>query len=173
MATGVNPRPKRGEKTHRRERPDRGKSDVVRTKVEAFDTRSIGHHDACMAGRVEVAIRASVTPGDRLLTPTGRGAFTVARYTDDALVLLLGKQEAWTPISWRGVEEIPDLLRGRSWVFIGSSYSMDAVVGTLDAHLKKFLARATAGWVAVVLEKAGVVEIDRDRPARVRLGVNW
>lgn len=97
----------------------------------------------------------------------------MARYTEDALVLLLGKQEAWTPISWRGVEEIPDLLRGRSWVFIGGSYSMDAVVGTLDAHLKKFLARATAGWVAVVLEKAGVVEIDRDRPARVRLGVNW
>jgi hypothetical protein len=39
----------------------------------------------------------------------------------------------------------------------------------LDAHLKMFPATATAGWVAVVLEHARVVEIDRARPACVRL----
>jgi len=56
---------------------------------------------------------------------------------------------------------------------IGGTYSVDAVAGTLDAHLKRFIARATAGWVAVVLEQAGVIEIDRARPARVRLQPGW
>jgi hypothetical protein len=50
---------------------------------------------------------------------------------------------------------------------------MDSVAGTLDAHLKQYLARATAGWVAVVLEKAGVVDVDRSPPARVRLTATW
>ena len=31
------------------------------------------------------------------------------------------------------------------------------------------LTRATAGWVAVVLEQADIITIDRQRPARVRL----
>jgi hypothetical protein len=126
-----------------------------------------------MAGRVEAAIRAAVKPGEPLTTPTGRGRFSVDRYTSEGLVLLLGQQEAWTPLPWRAVEEVPDVLRGRSWVPIGTAYSMDAVEGTLDAHLKRFLARATAGWVAVVLEQAGVVEIDRARPARVKLAPDW
>lgn len=121
------------------------------------------------AGRVEQAVRASVAPGEPLNTPTGRGAFSIARYTTEGLVLLLGAKEAWTPLPWTALEQIPDLLRGRSWVRIGSSYSTDAVAGSLDEHLKRFLARATAGWVAVVLERAGVLEIDRSPPA----GSSW
>jgi hypothetical protein len=58
-------------------------------------------------------------------------------------------------------------------VRIGSVYSTDSVAGTLDAHLKQYLARATAGWVAVVLERAGVVEMDRTAPAKVKLAPNW
>jgi hypothetical protein len=41
--------------------------------------------------------------------------------------------------------------------------------GTLDEHLKAFTKTNTAGWVAVVLEKAGVVDLIRDRPAYIRL----
>jgi hypothetical protein len=126
-----------------------------------------------MAGRVEAAITAAVKPGEPLMTPTGRGRFSVAQYTSEGLVLLLGQQKAWTFLPWRAVEEVPDVLRGRSWVPIGTTYSIDAVEGTLDAHLKTFTARATAAWVAVVLEQAGVVEIDRARPARVRLSPDW
>lgn len=37
---------------------------------------------------------------------------------------------------------------GRGWVLIGSAYSVDAKAGSLDEHLKRFLKRATAGWVA-------------------------
>jgi hypothetical protein len=126
-----------------------------------------------MAGRVEAAVRGSISPGDRLATPSGRGQFTVARYTGDGLVLLLGEKEAWTPLPWRALEEVPGLLRGRGWVPIGGAYSVDSVPGTLDEHLKKFLRRATAGWVAVVLERAGVITMDRARPARVKLCPGW
>jgi hypothetical protein len=126
-----------------------------------------------MAGRVEVAVREAVSPGDRMSTPSGRGQFSVARYTGDGLVLFLGEKEAWTPLPWQALEQVPDLLRGRGWVLIGSVYSTGSVPGSLDEHLKKFLKRATAGWVAVVLEKAGVVTVDRARPARIRLRSKW
>lgn len=120
-------------------------------------------------GAVEAAVRGSVPPGDALRTPTSRGVFTIARYTDDGVVLRLGQQKAWTPLRWTALEEVPDLLRGRGWAPIGSSYDVEGTPGTLAAHLKRYLTRATAGWVAVVLEEAGVVELDRARPARVRL----
>jgi hypothetical protein len=52
-------------------------------------------------------------------------------------------------------------------------YSTDSVAGTLDSHLKGYLKRVTAGWVAVVLEHAHVVVIDRERPAKVQLTSGW
>ena len=97
----------------------------------------------------------------------------MARYTSDGLVLLLGEKEAWTPLPWLALEEIPDLLRGQGPVPIGGQYSTDSVPGTLDAHLKAYLKRATAGWVAVVLEEAGVVAINRSQPATVSLQDGW
>jgi hypothetical protein len=64
------------------------------------------------------------------------------------------------------------LLRGRG---MGSCWQrvLDTGPGTLDEYLKTYLKRATAGWVAVVLEHAGVVAIDRSRPARVKLNSRW
>jgi hypothetical protein len=126
-----------------------------------------------VTGRVENAVRKSVSPGELLPTPTGRGRFKVERYTPEELVLLLGTKEAWTPLPWRAMEGVPNLLRGRDWVPIGSLYSTDSQPGSLDEYLKSFLKRATAGWVAVVLERAGVLAIDRSRPARVKLRSGW
>jgi hypothetical protein len=128
-----------------------------------------------MAGRIERAVRASVAPGAPLTTPTGRGHFTVARYTSDGLTFLLGAKEAWTPLPWRAMEGIPDFYAAGGWVLVGddSVYSTRGQPGTLDEYLKTYLKRATAGWVAVVLEHAGVVAIDRSRPARVKLNSRW
>jgi len=89
------------------------------------------------------------------------------------LVLLLGKKEARAPLPWRAMEGVPDFLRGQGWVVVGSLYSTDSQPGSLDDYMKSFLKRATAGWVAVVLERAGVVAIDRSRPARVKLCSGW
>ena len=122
-----------------------------------------------MPNAVERAVRANLSEGERLHTPAQAAAFTIARLDHDALVLLLGKKEAWTPIAWSCLEGIPEFLRGRGWVLIGSVFSTSSEPGSLDSYLKTCLKRATAGWVAVVLERAGVVEIDRTRPVRVRL----
>lgn len=126
-----------------------------------------------MSGPVEAAVRRAVHPGDQLATPSGRGQFTVARYTPSGLVLLLGEKKAWTPLPWQAFEQIPDFLRGCGWVLVGSVYSTGSTQGSLDEHLKTFLKRATAGWVAVVLEKAEVITIDRARPARIKLRPGW
>jgi hypothetical protein len=126
-----------------------------------------------MTGMVEDAIRGAVTPGDVLATPSGRGHFSLAPFTTDDLVLLLGEQQWRTPLPWHALEEIPDFLRGRDWAPIGSLYSNDSLPGSLDEHLKNYERRATAGWVAVILEKAAVVQIDRVRPARIKLRPGW
>jgi hypothetical protein len=101
-----------------------------------MDTGQHPGQDHSVAGRAENAVRAAIAPGDVLATPSGRGRFTVARYTTDALVLLLGEKEAWTPLPWRALEEIPDLLRAHDRVLIGSVYSTDGHQGSLDEHLK-------------------------------------
>jgi hypothetical protein len=126
-----------------------------------------------VSGPVEAAVRKAVSPGDQLATQSGRGRFTVARYTADGFVLLLGEKQAWTPLPWQALEQVPDLLRGRGWIPIGTMYSTESVPGSLDAHLKTFLNRATAGWVAVMLEKAEVITVDRVRPARIKLRPGW
>jgi hypothetical protein len=59
-------------------------------------------------------------------------------------------------------------------VRIGSIYSTGSHhPRSLDAHLKNYTKTATAGWVAVVLENAAVITIDRSRPARIRLRPGW
>jgi hypothetical protein len=47
-------------------------------------------------------------------------------------------------------------LAGRGWVEIGSRYDTISEAETLDGYLKGCIERATAGWVAAVLEKRRV-----------------
>ena len=110
-----------------------------------------------MAGAVERAVRTGVSPGERLRTPSQGAAFTVRDITQDGVVLLFGKQETPTPLSWDTLEGVGDVLGGGRWVVIGSVFDVQGEAGTLDGYLKKYIKRATAGWVAALLERAGVV----------------
>jgi hypothetical protein len=67
------------------------------------------------------------------------------------------------------LEGVIEFLRGKGWVEIGMTYDVAGRTGTLDGYLKGYMKRATAGWVAALFEAAGLVQIDRGRPARVRL----
>jgi hypothetical protein len=71
------------------------------------------------------------------------------------------------------LEGIISFLRQRGKVRIGSKYDTSSDPNTLDGYLKQFVNRATAGWVAVLLERAGVVDISRDRPATVKLAKHY
>jgi hypothetical protein len=53
-------------------------------------------------------------------------------------------------------------------VLVGANRDVNSDDG-LDGYLKRWIKRQTANYVAVVLERAGVLELDRDRPARIRL----
>lgn len=122
-----------------------------------------------MPGPVERSMRAGFTSGSTLRT-FGRGAqFGVGEIDDRGIVLKLGQQQAHTRLSWECLEGAADFLRGRGWVRVGGARTAEGERGTLDEYLKRHIKRDTARWVARVLAEAGVVEVDRRPPLRVRL----
>lgn len=123
-------------------------------------------------GPIETAIRKRFTHSERLYTPAKKRPFEIVVKQDvpnDELFLLLGGKRTPTSIRWECLEGIPDFLKGKDWVRIGGVFDTRGDPTTLDGYLKKCIKRATAGWIAVALEEAGIVEIDRRRPLRVRL----
>jgi hypothetical protein len=106
-----------------------------------------------------------------LTTPSRAKPFEIERIDSDGVVLLLGVMRTATPIDWDCLEGIPGYIRSKGGeIDIGGRYIVAGNPSTLDAYLKPCAwGRATAGWVAAVLETAGVVDIIRTRPARVRL----
>jgi hypothetical protein len=121
-----------------------------------------------MNASVEAAIRSSVRQGEVLPTPTGTAAFVVDQLDAEGLSLLFGPKKTRTLLSWRCLEGVPGYLRGRGWVLVGANRDVNSDYG-LDGYLKRWIKRQTANYVAVVLERAGIVELDRERPAQVRL----
>ena len=117
---------------------------------------------------VEAAIRSSVRQGEVLPTPTGTATFVVDQLDVEGLSLLFGPKKTRTLLTWRCLEGVPGFLRGRGWVLVGANRDVNSDQG-LDGYLKGWIKRQTANYVAVVLERAGIVELDRERPAQVRL----
>ena len=103
-----------------------------------------------------------------LQTPSLAAPFTIARIDDGGVTMLFGREQTSTRLTWPMWEGALDFVNGEGWVEIGGSFSAETSAGTLDSYLKGHVRRATAGWVASVLEAAGVAEIDRGRPARLR-----
>jgi hypothetical protein len=123
---------------------------------------------AQFVGPIESAVRSAIAPGQRLATPSQGAPFKVEQIDHEGVVLLLAERW-WTRLSWECLEGIGPFLQGRGWTPIGSKYATEGTPGTLDGYLKGWVKRATAGWVASLLEAAGVLDIDRGRPSRVRL----
>jgi hypothetical protein len=120
-------------------------------------------------GPIETAVRSGITAGAVLSTPTGRGQFIVAEVGARGPILLLGRQQTRTLIPWPAVEGVRGFLGAEGWTVIGGVFDQAADPTTLDGYMKRFVNRATAGWVACLLERAGVVQIDRRPPARVHM----
>jgi hypothetical protein len=120
-------------------------------------------------GTVEMAVRAAISEGMVLQTPARSAPFVVDLIDENGIVLLFGEKRTPTRVTWECLEGIPFLLRGRGWLSIGTRFDVEADVGTLDEYLKQSINRGTAAWVASLLEAAGLVRIDRRRPARLSL----
>lgn len=121
-----------------------------------------------MKASVEAAIRSSIHPGEVLPTPTGTATFVVDKMDAAGMSLLFGPKMTKTLLTWRCLEGVPRYLRGQGWVPVGANRDVNGNYG-LDGYLKHWIKRQTANYVAVVLERAGVLELDRGRPAKVRL----
>lgn len=119
---------------------------------------------------VETAIRRSVDEGQILRTPAQGATFTVGELRSDAVVLMLGNRHR-TPISWTSLEGVVPFLAGKGWVPIGMVFAPSDEMSTFDGYMKAHVNRGTANYVAALLERAGVVEIGRGRPTRIRLAV--
>jgi hypothetical protein len=129
---------------------------------------AIGAQEATMKASVEAAIRSSIRPGEVLPTPTGIATFVVDKMDAEGLSLLFGPKMTRTLLTWRCLEGVPGYMRGQEWVPVGANRDVNGNCG-LDGYLKRWIKRQTANYVVVVLECAGVLELDRGRPAQVRL----
>jgi hypothetical protein len=121
-----------------------------------------------MGATVESAIRSAIEAGEVLTTPTGKATFEVGELAPEGLWLLFGPKKTRTLLNWQSLEGIPDFLQDRDWTAVAANRVVGNDYG-LDGYLKQWVKRQTANYVAVVLERAGIVELDRERPAQVRL----
>jgi hypothetical protein len=120
-------------------------------------------------GPVEKAIRSAVHEGDPLVTPTHSKPFWVGRISAQRIILELGAQRTPTIFEWACIEGVLPFLKQHGRIRIGGSGRSSRIVpGTVDGYLKKHVNRDTAGWIAALLERAGVAVIERSRPAYVR-----
>lgn len=88
-------------------------------------------------------------------------------------LLLVGQKKNRMLIPWVALEGVPEFLGPERWSVIGTVYDTTADSTTLDGYLKGFVNVATAGWAARLLEEACVVQIDRRRPATVRMRADF
>ena len=119
-----------------------------------------------MPGPVESSIRATLEPGDVFSTLGRAATATVGSYEEPEVVLLLGQKRARNSVSWSCLEGVPLFLVGRDWVELAGEGSGG---GTLETYLVSQGCEAGANLVGAFLEAAEVVEVDRDKPVRVRL----
>jgi hypothetical protein len=119
---------------------------------------------------VEIAIRMTLSPGQQLLTYAGRVPFLVGAINDTTLVLLVGKQQSRTVVRWEQLTAALDDLPRYQWIEVGSGYNVVGDPQTLDGALKKHvIKRAIANYLAPVLVRAALAEVDYGRPLRIRL----
>lgn len=121
-------------------------------------------------GPVEQAVRAKFKGGDTLYTVSNREPFTIGVIDTDGIVLMLGRKQSSAPLSWECLESVPAFLRNTpGWVPAGGNHSVAGEPGTLDQHLKGYLNKDVARWLARVLTDAGIVELSVGPPLSLRL----
>ena len=116
-----------------------------------------------------VQIVADAIPTDtEIETPSHHAKFKVRHYGISYVALEIGKGRA-IKIPIRCFEGSLDYLRGKGWIKIGAHHG-SSNEQTFDSYVKNFTSGiSAASYVAPMLEKAGIVEIEKGPPARIRL----
>jgi hypothetical protein len=121
-------------------------------------------------GPVERAVRSRFTAPATLHTLGQNKPFILRTIDQDGIVLLLGKGQWHTRLTWECLETVvPFLHQHPGWVPAGGKFSVAGEPGTLDQHLKGCLKRDVARWLARLLSDAGVLEVAQRPELSIRL----
>ena len=116
-----------------------------------------------------VKITRGIPVGSLIKTPSGRSQFEVYHIDPDRVMIRVGKRGYILTIPASCFEGVPDFLRGKGWIRIGAIHNA-ALEGTFDEYVQRSThGTSAASYVAPILERIGIIEIDRKRPARIRL----
>lgn len=121
-------------------------------------------------GPVERAIRTTFSAPVTLETLAQGRPFTLAAIDGEGILLVLGETGSVARVSWECLDGVPAFLQQHpGWIRAGGRHVATGEPGTLDEHLKRDLQAHVANYVTRVLRDAGIVEVDRGRPVRLRL----
>jgi hypothetical protein len=99
--------------------------------------------------------------------------FNVTHVDSEKVLIVTGKKPSILKIPASALEETPDFLRGKGWLRIGATHE-NSEESTLDSFLKRFSSGTSwASYVAPLLELAEIVDLDRKRPAKIRLKTSY
>jgi len=115
-------------------------------------------------------LMSELVAGDKLGTPARSKEFTVEHISGAEVVLLICKGRE-TKIPAECLNGIPNFLRGKDWVEIGAIHDYNCKLGSLEDYINNSKPEKTSvgNYVASILEHAGIVDIDRKPPSKVRL----
>ncbi|RLI40472.1 hypothetical protein DRO69_12830 [Candidatus Bathyarchaeota archaeon] len=101
-------------------------------------------------------------------TPSGK-QFKIIHIDNEKVLIETGRKPSVIKIPASALEEAPNFLRRREWVRIGAVHEISEKL-SLDTFIKRFsCGTSLASYVAPLLELAEIAEIDRSRPAKIRL----
>ena len=117
-------------------------------------------------------IADAIPVGSLLKTPSGSATFRIKHYGTNHITLEVGNKGREFRIPNRCFEDALDCLRGKGSIKIGALHSFTNEE-TFDSYVKNLTGgKSAASYVAPMLEKAGIVEIESARsslPAKIRL----
>lgn len=114
-----------------------------------------------------------MVPEDSTLNTPSKGKkckkFVVIRIRQKGLTIGIGEDKRELFIRSACFDGVIDFLRDKGWIRIGAIHDTDTA-GTFDEYVKKFTRGiSAASYVAPILEKVGIVEINDEWPAKLRL----
>ncbi len=118
-------------------------------------------------------LMSELKDGDKLGTPVQNKEFIVEHISRAEVILFIGKRRR-TTIPASCLNGIPNFLKGKDWIEIGAIHDYACKPGTLEDYVNDSKPEKTSvgNYVASILEHAGIVDIDRKPPSKVRLTNN-
>jgi len=118
---------------------------------------------------MDTILRATA-PGTILKTPSNKATFVIEEINKHGVSLSVGKGgwRIWVPAEcWNSA---PIFLESKDWVIIGARHDQSSPEGSFDEYVKRFTnGVSAASYVAPILERILLIQIDRNEPNKIRL----